>query len=976
MARVATGSVIRQLGTLFEIGSVSGLSDRQLLELYSADRHGPSGEAAFAMLVSRHGPMVLGICRNVLGDIQHAEDAFQAVFLVLAQKAHLIRRPELLGNWLYGVTIRTARCARHGIKRRRKHEDGQATGRLEIISNHGVSRGTTQPSADWTLIAREEAEAIQDEIERLPQIFRRPVILCYFEGLTLEEAARRLRCRSGTIHSRLARAREKLRIRLSRRGVALPTTVLTGLLLPSSMSASMTPLLCQSTARFVTHFAAGQSGVHGTLSNRAAAFAQEVLRSMLIHKLRLITISVLVLGIVAIGTGFVAHTNVLGDEPIRAEAATPTAREPNRGEPENRRVGGRMTVAGRVLDPQGRPVPSARVMVYGASKQGTSQPGSDAPNSIGQATCDRLGQFRLEMPRITSSTHFMIGVAALAPGYGMGWVSLDVDSDQPSADIALRPEKVLVGRLFDVSGQPARGVQVSVEGIGYPQRGPEALPEEIDGPHFWNRSEKQPSAAWPAKATSDAQGRFTIRGIGKELRVLLIADDPRFARERLVIDTDTNDEPQSINGALEPAKVITGRVSFSDTGKPVPHASIEILAYRGGPGYSSVFMTDENGIFRANPFSTDRYDLAVYAPEGQPYLNATTGQFGWTKGAVEHRVDLVLRRGAEIHGKVEEKGSGRPVVGAELRYVVRQPPAAIEAGSWSGSVRSGPDGTYRLPILPGAGTLEILGPSEDYVLEEMGERMVREGKPGGSRLYAHAFITLDPKPNVASSEINVVLQRGTTVKARVLDTRGQPVREAWAFSRLLLQPQPVPWRRFSGEFHGEVHDGRFELHGLAPDTEVLVYFYDSKQQEGGTAHFSVKAAAEGPITVRLEPCAQAMARLVDPKGNPLTGYRDPYLISMIVTPGRDRLNRNEHVQGELAADSDYVSRIDMARYADLRSNAQGRITLPSLIPGATYRVHDMTTAEEAGGRKTRTMFIAGASQAIELGDVLIEKPKP
>ena len=120
----ATGSVVRQLESLFEGGSVAGLSDRQLLERYTAGGRDPAGEAAFAALVGRHGPMVLGVCRQLLGDAQHAEDAFQAVFLVLARKARSIRDPDLLGNWLYGVAIRTARCAKQQIARRRKREEG------------------------------------------------------------------------------------------------------------------------------------------------------------------------------------------------------------------------------------------------------------------------------------------------------------------------------------------------------------------------------------------------------------------------------------------------------------------------------------------------------------------------------------------------------------------------------------------------------------------------------------------------------------------------------------------------------------------------------------------------------------------------------------------------------------------------------------------------------------------------------------
>src|SRR4029077_138235 len=104
---------------LFEVGSAAGLSDRQLLERFTS-RSDPVDEAAFAALVARHRPMVLGVCRQLLGDHHHAEDAFQAVFLVLARQARSIRDPDLLGNWLYGVALRTARTSRGRIARRRK----------------------------------------------------------------------------------------------------------------------------------------------------------------------------------------------------------------------------------------------------------------------------------------------------------------------------------------------------------------------------------------------------------------------------------------------------------------------------------------------------------------------------------------------------------------------------------------------------------------------------------------------------------------------------------------------------------------------------------------------------------------------------------------------------------------------------------------------------------------------------------------
>ena len=244
MTNVTTSSVVRQIGSLFDGGSVAGLSDRQLIERF-VDRRDPTGEAAFAALVGRHGPMVLGVCRQLLGDRHHAEDAFQAVFLVLARKAGSLRDPDLLGNWLYGVALRTARKGKARLDRRRRSEDGEAM----TAADSETTVEPTAPPADRPAIDREQAEVLHDEIGRLPGAFRLPVVLCYFEGLTLDEAAHRLRCPVGTLRSRIARARDKLRRGLTRRGVVLPAAALAAVLDSRPASASVSSPLCDITTR-------------------------------------------------------------------------------------------------------------------------------------------------------------------------------------------------------------------------------------------------------------------------------------------------------------------------------------------------------------------------------------------------------------------------------------------------------------------------------------------------------------------------------------------------------------------------------------------------------------------------------------------------------------------------------------------------------------------------------------------------------
>ncbi len=167
------------------------------------------------------------------------------------------------------------------------------------------------------LIDREQAEALHREIDRLPGTFRLAVVLCYLEGLSLAEAARRLRCPAGTVHSRLVRAREKLRRGLTRRGVVLSTSAMAAALAPRSARASVSPLLCDSTTRAAIRFAA-RHAASGALSASAAALAQEVLRSMLVHTLKAAALSLLLLAAIAIGAQGLSHSM---PSPSREEAS-------------------------------------------------------------------------------------------------------------------------------------------------------------------------------------------------------------------------------------------------------------------------------------------------------------------------------------------------------------------------------------------------------------------------------------------------------------------------------------------------------------------------------------------------------------------------------------------------------------------------------------------------------------------------------
>jgi RNA polymerase sigma factor (sigma-70 family) len=200
---------------------------------------------AFEELVRRHGPLVMGVCRRILHHDQDTEDAFQATFLVLARRAGSIRKQQSVASWLYKVAYRIALRARARKQERRARE-------IHACQQHQVSRRA--PVMEWN----EWDGWIDEEVQRLPEKYRTPVLMCYVQGQTNEEAARQLRCPTGTVKIRLLRARELLRKRLLRRGIGLSVAVvLAGL--TRSAAATLPAELAATTIQLGSNIAAGQS---------------------------------------------------------------------------------------------------------------------------------------------------------------------------------------------------------------------------------------------------------------------------------------------------------------------------------------------------------------------------------------------------------------------------------------------------------------------------------------------------------------------------------------------------------------------------------------------------------------------------------------------------------------------------------------------------------------------------------------------
>jgi RNA polymerase sigma factor (sigma-70 family) len=261
-------------------------------------------EAAFEALVRRHGPMVWGVCRRLLPGGHDAEDAFQATFLALLQRAASIRDHDSTASWLFGAARRIARRARANAGRRREVERRAPQRRPPDVPSEAAGR--------------EVLAIVEEEVARLPERFRAPLVLCGLGGLSKAEAARQLGCKMGTVASRLARARERLRGRLARRGVIVPAAAVGGLLADGAAPAAMPPLLVSATVRTAAQFVAG-----GGISTSIGVLAGTAAETLLPCKLKVTAALLLGLAVLGAGASLATHR-----PPEKGELAAQRGHEP------------------------------------------------------------------------------------------------------------------------------------------------------------------------------------------------------------------------------------------------------------------------------------------------------------------------------------------------------------------------------------------------------------------------------------------------------------------------------------------------------------------------------------------------------------------------------------------------------------------------------------------------------------------------
>src|SRR5262245_55531521 len=331
----ATRGILRDIHTLYTLGTMGGRTDAELLERFLA-RGDSDAEDAFATLVARHGPMVLGVCRRMLPASHDAEDAFQATFLVLARRAASIVRRERVASWLHSVAVRTAQVARRRAARQRAAE-------RRLMD--ATSEARWEPAED-----REDLlPRLDEELNRLPQRYRVALVACELEGKSRREAAGQLGIPEGTLSTHLARGRKLLRERLQRRGVSLGVGPIAGLAGPLVVDPVPELLIGPTVQAALADSSA--AGAITTLTTAVSSLADRVLKMMFLARLSLV---VAALTTAAAGTA----TAVALGRP-RAAAQSPKADSTRAGPLEK---------AGAASDRYGDPLPEGTVARLGSMR--------------------------------------------------------------------------------------------------------------------------------------------------------------------------------------------------------------------------------------------------------------------------------------------------------------------------------------------------------------------------------------------------------------------------------------------------------------------------------------------------------------------------------------------------------------------------------------------------------------------------------
>jgi len=853
----------RLLGQVRKTLAAHHEDDADLLARYREARDPDALDA----LVRKHAPLVLAACRKVLPDAD-ADDVFQATFLVLMRDARSIRLEQSVGSWLYGVAHRLALQARSNQARRSRIEGKVRSKRDDVPVD-----------LSW----REACAAVHEELDRLPDGYRLPLLLCYLEGKSRDEAAAELGWTLNRIRGQLERGRLRLRTRLGRRGIALTAGLLAAVAGNSVTAGGPPAQLVQSALRATA----------GRPSAAARALAHGVPRMSNPIKVACI------IGLVCVGIGL-----GLGQVPPPPAGARPPANGnpgpkdlPATKEPVDLPNASKVQVTGRVIDPDGKPVAGARV-IFQQEPLRDDSPSLYPEPSTGVSDKDGKYQFQATMYDKGPDGHEPLSrITALVPGFAAAGTGAGLPKSLLDRTLKLARDNVpLENRFVDLEGRPMAGITVRAAFVI-------VTPDNDLGPWLKDLKEGKlrggattPGVPIPAEqlgitttAVSDKDGRIKLTGIGRGRVAFVRIDGPTIESKLVWImthDHDTVQVPQHPNAfslfADQPVHgckseivaaactPVEGVVNDLDTGKPIAGATVynAIDAPYGMGRHIVETRTDGQGRYRltGRPNRTG-YRVTVTPPKGEPYT-LTADYPPRVEPGKTATLNFNVKRGVFISGKVTDQATGRPMRAAiEYKTWGDNPNLKGMHPVWWIRTTSAPDGTYQLVGLPGRGLVHakldehrrpqfVVGAGADDI-----KGYKRDGQSFGTvpeRTFPdliNTIVEVDAKAE-GQNVANIEIISGRTVKGRLEDPDGKPVSgvsiSGIAGIGVYLPAQPKP---------------EFTLSSIDPRSPKP-YFFTQREKNLATAVIIKGDEPEG-FTVNLEHAATIAGRLLGDDGEPL-----------------------------------------------------------------------------------------------------------